>query len=81
MTMFAVMLFCLPETLYLRGSTPVVTDKPILRRMKLWGLRPKDKHLKVSDFFRQFIMFVSSFNNSVLRFMQRLAGSNIRLSC
>ncbi|KAJ7224103.1 MFS general substrate transporter [Mycena pura] len=57
MTMFAVMLFCLPETLYLRGSTPVVTDKPILRRMKLWGLRPKDKHLKVSDFFRQFIMF------------------------
>ncbi|KAJ7477324.1 MFS general substrate transporter [Mycena galericulata] len=56
-TMFVVMFFCLPETLYLRGSTPVVTDKPILRRMKLWGLRPKGKHLKISDFFRQFIMF------------------------
>ncbi|KAJ7781944.1 MFS general substrate transporter [Mycena maculata] len=56
-TMFVVMLFCLPETLYLRGSKPVVTDKPILRRMKLWGLRPEGKHLKVSDFFRQFIMF------------------------
>ncbi|KAJ7504240.1 MFS general substrate transporter [Mycena galericulata] len=56
-TMFVVMFFCLPETLYIRGSTPVVTDKPILRRMKLWGLRPKGKHLKVSDFFRQFIMF------------------------
>ncbi|KAK6967127.1 MFS general substrate transporter [Favolaschia claudopus] len=57
MTMFGVMFFCLPETLYLRGSTPVVTDKPILRRMKLWGLRPKGKHLKLSDFFQQFIMF------------------------
>jgi hypothetical protein len=57
--MFVVMFFCLPETLYLRGSTPVVTDKPILRRMKLWGLRPAGKHLKASDFFRQFIMFVS----------------------
>ncbi|KAJ7902556.1 MFS general substrate transporter [Mycena olivaceomarginata] len=56
-TMFVVMFFCLPETLYLRGSTPVVTDKPILRRMKLWGLRPAGKHLKASDFFRQFIMF------------------------
>ncbi|KAJ6514980.1 MFS general substrate transporter [Mycena vitilis] len=56
-TMFVVMLFCLPETLYLRGSAPVVTDKPILRRMKLWGLRPEGKHLKISDFFRQFIMF------------------------
>ncbi|KAJ6619911.1 MFS general substrate transporter [Mycena sp. CBHHK59/15] len=57
MIMFVMMFFCLPETLYVRGSVPVVTDKPILRRMKLWGLRPKGKHLKVSDFFRQFIMF------------------------
>ncbi|KAJ6498291.1 MFS general substrate transporter [Mycena vulgaris] len=43
-TMFVVMFF-------------FVTDKPILRRMKLWGLRPKGKHLKTSDFFRQFVMF------------------------
>ncbi|KAJ7072528.1 MFS general substrate transporter [Mycena amicta] len=57
MTLFVMMLFCLPETLYIRGSAPVVTDKPILRRMKLWGLRPKGKHLQISDFFRQFIMF------------------------
>ncbi|KAJ7625473.1 MFS general substrate transporter [Roridomyces roridus] len=57
LTMFVVMFFCLPETLYLRGSTPVVTDKPILRRMKLWGLRPEGKHLKGSDFLQQFIMF------------------------
>ncbi|KAF7356451.1 MFS general substrate transporter [Mycena venus] len=57
LTMFVVMFFCLPETLYLRGSTPVVTDRPILRRMKLWGLRPQGKYLKVSDFFKQFIMF------------------------
>ncbi|KAF8216685.1 MFS general substrate transporter [Mycena galopus ATCC 62051] len=56
-TMFVIMFFCLPETLYLRGSKPVVTDKPILRRMKLWGLRPEGKYLKVSDFLRQFIMF------------------------
>ncbi|KAJ7255451.1 MFS general substrate transporter [Mycena haematopus] len=56
-TMFGIMFFCLPETLYLRGSTPVVTDRPILRRMRLWGLRPEGKHLKTSDFFRQFIMF------------------------
>ncbi|KAJ7491991.1 MFS general substrate transporter [Mycena latifolia] len=56
-TMFVVMFFCLPETLYLRGSTPVVTDKPILRRMKLWGLRPEGKRLKASDFLHQLIMF------------------------
>ncbi|KAJ7446915.1 MFS general substrate transporter, partial [Mycena galericulata] len=37
----AILDFTMFVTLYLRGSTPVVTDKPILRRMKLWGLRPK----------------------------------------
>ncbi|KAJ7180796.1 MFS general substrate transporter [Mycena filopes] len=57
LTMFVVMLFCLPETIYLRGSTPVVTARPILRKMRLWGLRPKGKQLKASDFLRQFIMF------------------------
>ncbi|KAF7366945.1 MFS general substrate transporter [Mycena sanguinolenta] len=56
-TMFVIMFFCLPETLYLRGSTPVVTARPILRRMKIWGLRPEGKHLKTSDFFQQLIMF------------------------
>ncbi|KAF7366952.1 MFS general substrate transporter [Mycena sanguinolenta] len=55
--MFVIMFFCLPETLYLRGSTPVVTARPILRRMKIWGLRPEGKHLKTSDFFEQFVMF------------------------
>ncbi|KAJ7505735.1 MFS general substrate transporter [Mycena galericulata] len=58
LTMFFVMLFCLPETIYARGSTPVVTNKPILRRMRLWGLRPEGKRLKISDFFRPFQMFL-----------------------
>lgn len=35
--MFVVMLFCLPETLYHRESVLVKTDRPILRRMRLWG--------------------------------------------
>ncbi|KAJ7187223.1 MFS general substrate transporter [Mycena filopes] len=56
LTMFFVMLFCLPETIYLRGSTPVVTKRPILRKMNLWGLRPEGKHLRVADFFRPFQM-------------------------
>jgi hypothetical protein len=56
--MFVVMLFCLPETLYVRGSTPVVTSRPILRRLNLWGLRPEGKHLKASDFLRPFQMCV-----------------------
>jgi len=56
-SMFVIMLFCLPETLYLRGSTPVKTTRPILRRMKLWGLRPEGKKLKFSDFLWQFVMF------------------------
>ncbi|KAJ7644448.1 MFS general substrate transporter [Roridomyces roridus] len=51
------MLFCLPETLYVRGSTPVATSRPILRRMGLWNLRPAEKHLKMSDFLHSFIMF------------------------
>ncbi|KAJ7134234.1 MFS general substrate transporter [Mycena epipterygia] len=58
LTMFFVMLFCLPETIYVRGSKPVVTSKPILRRMNLWGLRPEGKHLKASDFLRPFQMFI-----------------------
>jgi len=58
LTMFFVMLFCLPETIYARGSTPVVTSKPILRRMRVWGLRPAGKQLKFSDFLRPFQMFV-----------------------
>ncbi|KAJ7628611.1 MFS general substrate transporter [Roridomyces roridus] len=57
LTLFFMMLFCLPETLYVRGSTPVVTSRPILRRMGLWNLRPAEKHLKMSDFFNPFIMF------------------------
>ncbi|KAJ7043769.1 MFS general substrate transporter [Mycena alexandri] len=57
LTMFVVMLFCLPETIYIRGSAPVVTDRPILRKMKVWGLRPKGKYLKAADFLRQFSMF------------------------
>ncbi|KAJ7759138.1 MFS general substrate transporter [Mycena metata] len=57
LTMFIVMLFCLPETIYIRGSAPVVTDRPILRKMKVWGLRPQGKYLKASDFLRQFSMF------------------------
>ncbi|KAJ6460438.1 MFS general substrate transporter [Mycena vulgaris] len=56
--MFFVMLFCLPETLYIRGSTPVVTSKPILRRMNLWGLRPEGKRLKIADFLRPFQMVI-----------------------
>lgn len=55
--MFFVMLFCLPETIYVRGSKPVETSKPILRRMNLWGLRPEGKHLKASDFLRPFQMY------------------------
>ncbi|KAJ7727390.1 MFS general substrate transporter [Mycena metata] len=58
LTMFMMMLFCLPETLYVRGSTPVVTTKPILRRMKLWGLRPEGQHLKAADFVRPFQMVI-----------------------
>ncbi|KAJ7646196.1 MFS general substrate transporter [Mycena rosella] len=58
MIMFFVMLFCLPETLYMRGSTPVVTSQPILRRMKLWGLRPEGKHLRLADFMHPFQMFM-----------------------
>ncbi|CAK5267759.1 unnamed protein product [Mycena citricolor] len=57
MTLFVMMFFCLPETLFMRGSTPVATSSPILRRMKLWGLRPEGKHLTLSDFLGQFIMF------------------------
>ncbi|KAJ7366397.1 MFS general substrate transporter [Mycena albidolilacea] len=58
LTMFFVMLFCLPETIYVRGSTPVVTSRPILRRLSLWGLRPEGKHLKISDFWRPFQMVI-----------------------
>ncbi|KAJ7163021.1 MFS general substrate transporter [Mycena filopes] len=58
LTMFFVMLCCLPETLYMRGSTPVVTSKPLLRRMNVWGLRPEGKQLRVADFFRPFQMVV-----------------------
>ncbi|KAJ7590079.1 MFS general substrate transporter [Mycena floridula] len=57
LAMFTIMFFCLPETLYVRGSKPVVTDKPILRRMGLWNLRPAEKHLTLSDFLRPFQMF------------------------
>ncbi|KAJ7863447.1 MFS general substrate transporter [Mycena olivaceomarginata] len=58
LTMFFVMLFCLPETIYVRGSTPIVTSRPILRRLNLWGLRPEGKHLKISDFWRPFQMVI-----------------------
>ncbi|KAK7048002.1 MFS general substrate transporter [Favolaschia claudopus] len=58
LTMFFIMLFCLPETIYVRGSTPVVTRRPIIRRLKLWGLSPEEKHLKLSDFGRPFQMFI-----------------------
>ncbi|KAJ7863451.1 MFS general substrate transporter [Mycena olivaceomarginata] len=58
LTMFFVMLFCLPETIYVRGSTPVVTSRPILRRLNLWGLRPEGKHLKISDFWCPFQMVI-----------------------
>ncbi|KAJ7081621.1 MFS general substrate transporter [Mycena belliarum] len=58
LTMFFVMLLCLPETLYVRDSTPVETDKPILRRMNLWGLRPEGKRLRLADFLRPFQMVV-----------------------
>ncbi|KAJ6451594.1 MFS general substrate transporter [Mycena sanguinolenta] len=58
LTMFVIMLFCLPETLYVRGSTPVTTSRPILRRLRLWGLRPEEKRLKLSDFWRPFQMFI-----------------------
>nr|GAT57741.1 MFS general substrate transporter [Mycena chlorophos] len=57
LTLFVIMFFCLPETLYIRGSKPVKTDRPILRRMGLWNLRPADKHMKFSDFSNQFVMF------------------------
>ncbi|KAJ6511888.1 MFS general substrate transporter [Mycena vitilis] len=56
LAMFFVMLFCLPETLYVRGSTPVVTSRPILRRLNLWGLRPEGKQLRAADFLRPFQM-------------------------
>jgi MFS family permease len=58
LAMFFIMLFCLPETLYVRGSTPIATSRPILRRLNLWGLRPEGKHLKISDFWRPFQMVI-----------------------
>ncbi|KAJ7207571.1 MFS general substrate transporter [Mycena pura] len=58
LTLFVMMFFCLPETLYMRGSKPVKTDRPILHRMRVWGLRPEGKHLRLSDFWRPFQMAV-----------------------
>ncbi|KAF7333740.1 MFS general substrate transporter [Mycena venus] len=58
LTLFVIILFCLPETLYMRGSRPVETSKPILRRMRLWGHRPEGKHLQLSDFWRPFQMVI-----------------------
>ncbi|KAF7297188.1 MFS general substrate transporter [Mycena indigotica] len=58
MALFVMMFFCLPETLYMRGSKPVETNKPLLRRLKLWGHRPEEKHLKLSDFWRPFQMVI-----------------------
>ncbi|KAF8143827.1 MFS general substrate transporter [Mycena galopus ATCC 62051] len=58
LAMFGIMLLCLPETLYVRGSTPVATSRPILRRLNLWGLRPEGKYLKISDFWRPFQMIM-----------------------
>lgn len=54
-TMFVVMFFCFPETLYLRGSEPVSTKYPILRKM--FKTRPRGKNLKLGDFLRPFEMF------------------------
>nr|GAT59083.1 MFS general substrate transporter [Mycena chlorophos] len=57
LTLFVMMFFCLPETLYMRNSSVIVkTDRPILRRMGLWGHRPAEKHLKLIDFWRPFQM-------------------------
>ncbi|EIM88160.1 MFS general substrate transporter [Stereum hirsutum FP-91666 SS1] len=57
-TLFAIMLFCLPETLYHRGSTTVETKRPILKRMRLWGYHQKGHHLRVVDFLRPFEMLL-----------------------
>ena len=54
--LFGIMLLCLPETLYVRGSKPLQTQYPILRRMGIWNLRPEDKHLSWKDFWRPFEM-------------------------
>ncbi|KAF7307688.1 MFS general substrate transporter [Mycena kentingensis (nom. inval.)] len=56
LVLFTMMFFCLPETLYMRGSKPVETNRPILRRLALWGHRPEEKHLKLVDFWRPFQM-------------------------
>ncbi|CAK5269839.1 unnamed protein product [Mycena citricolor] len=58
MTLFVLMFFCLPETLYQRGSKPVETAHPILRRMNPLGHRPEGKHLKLADFGRPFQMLM-----------------------
>ncbi|CAK5284455.1 unnamed protein product [Mycena citricolor] len=58
MTLFVLMFFCLPETLYQRGSKPVETSHPILRRMNPLGHRPEGKHLKLADFGRPFQMLM-----------------------
>ncbi|KAF7342631.1 MFS general substrate transporter [Mycena sanguinolenta] len=58
LTLFIIILFCLPETLYMRGSRPVETSKPILSRMRLWGHRPEGRHLQLSDFWRPFQMMI-----------------------
>ncbi|KAJ7741559.1 MFS general substrate transporter, partial [Mycena maculata] len=57
LAMFVVMLFCLPETLYVHGSKPVVTNKPIMCWMHLWGHCPESKHLLAMDFIHPFKMF------------------------